>query len=87
MALLRLALAALLLLSPSQTVLPHSGGTNSEGCHTDHRTGDYHCHRAKTPAVGSTTYCHVVDGQRHCGYSRTTCSDLAATYGGYCQRE
>ena len=22
----------------------HSGGTNSAGCHTDHRTGEYHCH-------------------------------------------
>ncbi|MGS3141534.1 YHYH domain-containing protein [Aeromonas sanarellii] len=22
----------------------HSGGTNSEGCHTNHQTGDYHCH-------------------------------------------
>lgn len=22
----------------------HSGGTNSQGCHTDHRTGNYHCH-------------------------------------------
>lgn len=22
----------------------HSGGTDSYGCHTDHRTGYYHCH-------------------------------------------
>jgi len=22
----------------------HSGGTNSEGCHTNHKTGNYHCH-------------------------------------------
>lgn len=22
----------------------HSGGTNSQGCHTDSRTGLYHCH-------------------------------------------
>lgn len=22
----------------------HSGGTNSAGCHTDHKTGVYHCH-------------------------------------------
>ncbi|HQR85613.1 MAG TPA: YHYH domain-containing protein [Limnohabitans sp.] len=27
----------------------HGGGLNSEGCHTNHKTGDYHCHRA--PAV------------------------------------
>lgn len=22
----------------------HSGGTDSAGCHVDHRTGIYHCH-------------------------------------------
>jgi hypothetical protein len=26
----------------------HGGGLNSEGCHTNHRTGDYHCHRTST---------------------------------------
>ena len=30
-------------------VMAHGGGLNSEGCHTNHKTGDYHCHR--TPAV------------------------------------
>jgi len=22
----------------------HSGGTDAAGCHTNHQTGDYHCH-------------------------------------------
>ncbi|MGO1118261.1 YHYH domain-containing protein [Rhodovibrionaceae bacterium A322] len=22
----------------------HSGGTNSAGCHNDHKNGGYHCH-------------------------------------------
>ncbi|MEC6882188.1 MULTISPECIES: YHYH domain-containing protein [Photobacterium] len=22
----------------------HSGGTDSNGCHTNHKTGVYHCH-------------------------------------------
>ncbi len=22
----------------------HSGGTDAAGCHTDHKTGVYHCH-------------------------------------------
>ncbi|MEM7748359.1 MAG: YHYH domain-containing protein [Pseudomonadota bacterium] len=22
----------------------HSGGTNSSGCHKNHKTGGYHCH-------------------------------------------
>ncbi|MEG5610820.1 MULTISPECIES: YHYH domain-containing protein [Enterobacter] len=25
----------------------HSGGTNSEGCHTKKSTGEYHCHNKK----------------------------------------
>ena len=23
----------------------HSGGLDQYGCHTNHKTGDYHCHR------------------------------------------
>ncbi|MBZ9994027.1 YHYH domain-containing protein [Mesorhizobium sp. BH1-1-4] len=22
----------------------HGGGTDSNGCHTNHKTGEYHCH-------------------------------------------
>jgi len=25
----------------------HSGGTDKYGCHTNHKTGDYHCHNPK----------------------------------------
>lgn len=28
----------------SGVAMAHSGGTNSEGCHRNHKTGDYHCH-------------------------------------------
>ena len=27
----------------------HGGGLNSEGCHNNHKTGDYHCHRGPAP--------------------------------------
>ena len=27
------------------TVNAHGGGLDSSGCHTDHSTGNYHCHR------------------------------------------
>ena len=30
---------------PVAPVAAHPGGLNSEGCHTNHKTGDYHCHR------------------------------------------
>ena len=26
-------------------LLAHPGGLNSEGCHNNRKTGDYHCHR------------------------------------------
>lgn len=39
-----LAVSALLL-API-TVAAHPGGLNSEGCHNNRKTGDYHCHRA-----------------------------------------
>ena len=28
----------------SSLALAHSGGTDSMGCHTNHKTGVYHCH-------------------------------------------
>lgn len=34
----------------SGTTVPptkHSGGTDAQGCHTNHKTGDYHCHKPK----------------------------------------
>lgn len=29
----------------SSTVYAHGGGLNSQGCHNNRKTGDYHCHR------------------------------------------
>jgi hypothetical protein len=40
-----LALVGLALLAAVQPVSAHSGGLNSEGCHNNRKTGDYHCHR------------------------------------------
>ena len=34
----------LFLLVSVEPAFSHSGGTNSSGCHTNHKTGDYHCH-------------------------------------------
>jgi endonuclease YncB( thermonuclease family) len=36
---------SLLFLSLSSPVFAHGGGLNSEGCHNNRKTGDYHCHR------------------------------------------
>ncbi len=30
-----------------ESILGHSGGTDAYGCHTNHKTGNYHCHNPK----------------------------------------
>lgn len=35
------------LVSAPLSVGAHSGGTNADGCHTNHKTGEYHCHNKK----------------------------------------
>jgi hypothetical protein len=36
--------AAVLALVISNLAFAHSGGTDSAGCHMNHKTGVYHCH-------------------------------------------
>ncbi len=31
----------------------HSGGTDSSGCHLNHKTGVYHCHRSESHKIDS----------------------------------
>lgn len=31
----------------------HSGGTDAQGCHTNRKTGDYHCHGAKASGAAA----------------------------------
>ena len=37
----------LFLLVSVEPAFSHSGGTDSSGCHMNHKTGDYHCHNRK----------------------------------------
>lgn len=51
-----LVLLALVLFSTH--VYSHGGRTNSEGCHNNRKTGEYHCHNSKpkvTPRSQSTS--------------------------------
>lgn len=41
-----LMIIALGALCAGSGALAHGGGLNAEGCHTNRKTGDYHCHRA-----------------------------------------
>lgn len=60
---------ALALLVICGSAAAHSGGTDAQGCHTNRKTGDYHCHDSKgasaaaaprqaapTPSGGPTCY-------------------------------
>lgn len=38
---------------PTAQLQAHPGGLNAEGCHTNHKTGEYHCHGA--PTASSTS--------------------------------
>jgi endonuclease YncB( thermonuclease family) len=42
---MKLLVYFLILLVLPTTVSAHGGGLNKEGCHSNHKTGDYHCHR------------------------------------------
>jgi hypothetical protein len=46
---LRSGLFSILMFAMCASTHAHSGGTNADGCHTNRRTGDYHCHGARTP--------------------------------------
>ncbi|MBL4726227.1 MAG: YHYH domain-containing protein [Rhizobiaceae bacterium] len=40
-----LVMSVLVLLGLSTAIAAaHGGGTNKQGCHTNHKTGGYHCH-------------------------------------------
>ncbi|WP_306156142.1 YHYH domain-containing protein [Roseibium sp. MMSF_3247] len=41
---MKTALIAVLFAFVSSTAFAHSGGTNSQGCHNNTKTGGYHCH-------------------------------------------
>jgi hypothetical protein len=49
----RLAFISALLACGS--VHAHGGGLDAQGCHTNRKTGDYHCHRPQGPPSGNSS--------------------------------
>lgn len=46
--------SVVLLLAPATLAQAHGGGLNSDGCHNNRKTGEYHCHRGgSTPPRSS----------------------------------
>ena len=35
---------------PTPPIIAHPGGLDAQGCHTNHKTGEYHCHRRGSTA-------------------------------------
>jgi len=73
----------------ASSALSHTGTDKSQGCHTDRKTGEYHCHTPTTPEpeLLTPTYCHVmVGGGSRCGYERNACNQLVSRFGGFCQQ-
>lgn len=48
--------AGLLFLALSGSAWAHPGGLNSEGCHNNRKTGDYHCHGGRGSGGATTAY-------------------------------
>ncbi len=42
---IRTIAAVAILLAAGMGAFAHGGGLNKDGCHTNRKTGDYHCHR------------------------------------------
>ena len=82
-----IALTAILPALPIYDAGSHSGGTNAAGCHTNRRTGDYHCHTPKASRPNQITYCHVVNSEYRCGYTISICRSLVGQFGGQCVRD
>jgi len=40
----KLLIALFVCLIGASAAFAHGGGTDAYGCHTNHKTGDYHCH-------------------------------------------
>ena len=71
-------------ISLAQNAQAHSGMTNSDGCHMNYMTNQFHCHQRKTPSFGQTTYCLHVNFKKYCGYAHSSCQNLQRQYGGMC---
>jgi hypothetical protein len=84
---LLLCLGAAFLATPAQS---HKGDEHSQGCHTDRKTGEYHCHTPKgqpPQTEVSLTYCHVMYGRTNCGHTSAECAQLVLQHGGSCQTQ
>lgn len=68
-----LTFAAGIALPLSTPTAAHPGGLNGEGCHTNRRTGEYHCHRGNSNGAPPPLALHSAFGAgayRNCAAAR-----------------
>ena len=84
--LLNTFLSIVLIINSSSSVFAHSGKTDSSGCHTNKKTGDYHCHSdssdKSSKSVSKTKARTYARGQSEpdaeCSYNAYNCSDFSS---------
>lgn len=75
-------LSLLLLLFIPVIVSAHSGGTDANGCHTEKKTGEYHCHSPKKTTekvLPKTTKTKTVKAKTTKPATKTASSSAAAS--------
>lgn len=57
----------------------HSGRTNAEGCHTNRKTDDYHCHTPKAARSDARTEARTeARSTTICSFNYYNCSDFSS---------
>jgi hypothetical protein len=64
------------LLLVSESVIGHSGGLNSSGCHGGSKP--YHCHRAQSEMVGNRLRCDLGSRSKECVTKSSTNSSISS---------
>jgi len=73
----KLLLVALAVVAAPQFASAHGGGTNAQGCHTNRKTGDYHCHGAGRSAAPARAYGLVSAPRRSGAYANCSAARAA----------
>lgn len=78
MRLLILVLLALATATLGASLKAHGGGLDANGCHTNHKTGDYHCHRgARASSPIGTRNVGLVSGRGAGAFKNCTAARAA----------
>jgi hypothetical protein len=74
------ALCLILALLGTRPAFAHGGGLNADGCHTNRKTGEYHCHRSPGAkrAAGRTTLAPSPQPLAPAGRSFRNCAEARA---------